>query len=159
MKPLNEQQIRAIVKDEMRKNYMSGSPDVPPHTHNGTDNLNIDPSVITGFTPLPVKGQFFNTVTKVYELGFASETYTGVGAGKTGLVGGNGTHASQYVANSGVYQYPIPIVVGNGVGNQGAFNAGYAPEGTLVYFAGSPQKGLYIRFDGHWEGVGFPLTA
>jgi hypothetical protein len=39
---LTEQQVRGIVKDEMMRNYRSGSPLVPPHTHNGTDNLKIN---------------------------------------------------------------------------------------------------------------------
>jgi len=41
---MNEQEIRKIVKDEMQKNYRSGSPMVPPHTHNGIDGLRITES-------------------------------------------------------------------------------------------------------------------
>jgi hypothetical protein len=39
---LTEQQVRGIVKNEMMRNYRSGSPLVPPHTHNETDNLKIN---------------------------------------------------------------------------------------------------------------------
>ena len=35
-------QIRRIVNEELESNYYSGYPSVPPHTHNGTDNLNIN---------------------------------------------------------------------------------------------------------------------
>ena len=38
---MNEQEVRKIVQDEMMKNYFSGSPVVPPHTHNGINNLQI----------------------------------------------------------------------------------------------------------------------
>jgi hypothetical protein len=39
---MDEQEVRRIVKQEMSKNYFSGSPDIPPHQHNGTDNLKIN---------------------------------------------------------------------------------------------------------------------
>ena len=160
MKPLTEQEIRAIVKDEMRKNYMSGSPDVPPHSHNGTDGLNVDPIDLNGFTPIPVTGKtYINTITGKYEYGFGTPSNkSGVGT-SGGLIGGTPGFPSQYIANTNIIQYPIPIVVGNAGTAQTQFNGGYAPEGTLVYFAGSANKGLYIRFDGGLEGVGFPLTA
>ena len=38
---LNEQQIRQIVQEEIVKNFRSGTPIIPPHTHNGNDNLQI----------------------------------------------------------------------------------------------------------------------
>ncbi len=152
---MNEETIRQIVRDEMRKNYMSGSPNVPPHSHNGTDGLNISPANIEGFTPLPTTGTYLNNLTGLYENGFASSKYVTA----SGLVGGDNTHESQYILDNSVYQYPIPVVVGNGVGNQGAFNGGYAPEGTLVLFAGIANPQLYIRWDGEWRGVELTLTA
>lgn len=41
MKQLTDQDVRQIVKDEMQNNYRSGAPFVPPHTHNGNDNLRV----------------------------------------------------------------------------------------------------------------------
>ena len=41
---MNEQDVRKIVQDENQKNYRSGSPMIPPHTHNGNDNLQIQES-------------------------------------------------------------------------------------------------------------------
>lgn len=35
-------QTVAIVRDELMKNYKSGTPIIPPHKHNGTDNLRIN---------------------------------------------------------------------------------------------------------------------
>lgn len=49
---MNEQQIRAIVKDEMNKNYTSGAPKVPPHRHNGNDGLKLTQSNLLEFTRL-----------------------------------------------------------------------------------------------------------
>lgn len=37
----DEKKIRKIVKEEMMKNYKSGTPFIPPHKHNGNDNLRI----------------------------------------------------------------------------------------------------------------------
>lgn len=156
MKQLTEQDVIDIVQREMQKNYMSGSPDIAPHSHNGSDGLNINPVDLVGWTPIPTTNQrYLNSVTGVYEYGFGSTAYqTG-----NGLVGGDSTHLSQYVANSSISQYPIPIVVGSGVGVTGAFNAGYAPEGTLVFFANGGSSVLYIRFDGGWRGASFNLSA
>lgn len=157
MKPLTENEVREIVREEMTRNYMSGSPDVPPHSHNGTDALNVSPVDLEGFTPMPTSRQtYLNPVTGLYEYGFASTAYETT----SGLVGGtDAANVSQYVANASVAQYPIPIVVGNGVGAQSAFNGGYAPEGTLVFFANGTASVLYIRFDGGWLGANFNLTA
>ncbi len=154
MKPLTEQEIRAIVQDEMRKNYNSGNPQTPPHNHDGTDGFFINPIDLIGWTPMPVSPtKYLNQSTGLNEYGFASPQQ---------MAGGDSSgagHPSQYALRTDIGQYPIPIIVGNGAGVQSAFEGGYAPEGTLVYFAGTAQNGLYIRFDGRWEGVGFPLTA
>ncbi len=39
---MNEQDVIKIVKRELEQNYKSGAPKVPPHTHNGVDNLKIN---------------------------------------------------------------------------------------------------------------------
>jgi hypothetical protein len=38
---MTEQKIRAIVQDELNNNYRSGAPMVPPHTHDGVNNLKV----------------------------------------------------------------------------------------------------------------------
>lgn len=150
MKPLTEQEVRDIVRDEMQKNYMSGSPNIPPHSHNGTDGLNIAPVDLIGFSPIPSSFQKFQNPDGSSEYGYGSPAK---------LVSGDGTHFAQYINDQNTAVYPIPIVVGNGVGVQGAFEGGYAPEGTMVLFAGIAQPILYIRFDGGWYGVVLTLTA
>jgi hypothetical protein len=151
MNNLTEQQIRQIVKDEMNKNYSSGNPLVPPHTHNGTDNLNINPVDLVGWTPIPTTPQTYtNELTGLQEFGFGSPQQ---------LEGGSVFGSNQFLNNSTIAQYPIPIVTGFGVGVTGAFNGGYAPEGTLVYFNNSTLNGLYIRIEGIWRGVNLNLTA
>jgi len=153
-------QINELIDSKMQKNYFAGSPDTAPHEHNGTDNLNINPVNLVGFTPLPTSDLLYlnqvqnedGTITNpgVQEYGFAS---------KITLQGGDSSTPSQFLTDTTISQYPIPIVNGFGVGVQGAFNGGYAPEGTLVYFNNATLGGLYIRVDGAWRGVNFNLTA
>ena len=145
-------EIKEIVENLVRDNYLSGNPTIDPHSHNGTDNLNINPVDLIGWTPLPTNTQqYLNEVTGLQEYGFASPQQ---------LAGGDSSHLGQYVVNTNLAQYPIPIIIGNGVGTQSQFEGGYAPEGTLVFFNnGTTLSGLYIRVDGIWRGVNFNLTA
>lgn len=50
MTPELERQIRDIIKDEFQKNYFNGDPKIPPHTHNGIDNLPINANDIVGLS-------------------------------------------------------------------------------------------------------------
>ncbi len=150
MNNLTEQQIRAIVKDEMMKNYMSGNPITPPHSHNGTDGLNIDPADLIGFTPIPTTAQTYtNEETQLQEYGFGSPQQ---------LASGDPAYPPQSVANTKIIQYPIPIVIGNAGSSNQAFEGGWAPEGTLVAFVGTVNKALFVRFDGQWLGAPLSVT-
>lgn len=151
MKNLTEQEIRAIVQDELRKNYLSGVPRIDPHEHNGDDSFAINPANLIGWSPIPTTTQTYtNELTGLQEYGFGSPQQ---------LEGGNVYGQNQFLNNPTISQYPIPIVTGFGVGVTGAFNAGWAPEGTLVYFNNSTLNGLYIRIEGIWRGVNLNLTA
>lgn len=143
-KPLTAEQVRQIVREEMQMNYQAGSPNIPPHTHNGTDNLNINPIDLEGFTPLPSSPAKYQKPDGSYEYGFSSQNT---------LIPGDASHAPQTLANTAIAQYPIPIVIGNGAGLQSAFEGGYAPEGCLVAFMGTVAPILYIKFDGSWYGA------
>ncbi len=44
MTPELESKIREIIREEFIKNYFNGAPKIPPHTHNGIDNLPINAS-------------------------------------------------------------------------------------------------------------------
>lgn len=57
-KTLTEQQVRAIIRDEMAINFRSGSPSVPPHTHDGNNNLNVSQSDIIPSTRVGGRIQF-----------------------------------------------------------------------------------------------------
>lgn len=145
---MTEEQIRQIVRDEMDNNYNSGSPDVPYHTHNGTDSQSIPGTNIEGFQPVPytTSQKYLNPDTGLFEYGFASIN--------TLSAGNTAGHMAQYVINQGAAINPIPIVVGNGVGVQGAFNGGYAPDGTVVLFetGAASTSYLYVRSRGVWFG-------
>ena len=44
-----QKQIQEEVQKAFDKNYFSAIPKIPPHQHNGVDNLQIDPANLIGF--------------------------------------------------------------------------------------------------------------
>lgn len=145
---MNEKQVRQIVLDELQKNYMSGSPDVPPHSHNGNDGLNVNPVDLVGWSAIPASNKTYtNPSTGLVEYGFGSIQ---------SLIGASTTHAGQLILDPSVSQYPIPLIIGNGRATgepQGDFNGGFAPDGTQVAFWNGLAMELWIRFDGAWYDV------
>lgn len=106
---MDEQRIRDIIKEELAKNYNSGSPDVPPHVHNGTDNLRVQPQDLQGFGVLPTtKNGVLNPVRLK----------------GTFLYGNNSD-------KGGVFTCPIPILVNEG---PDGFAEGDAPTGAMLVF-------------------------
>lgn len=159
MNNLTEEQIRKIVREEMNKNYFSGNPQVPPHSHNGTDSLNVNPVDLVGWTAIPISPQtYLNPAQNEYSNVLQSGKYE-YGFGSNNQLLSDTGGLPQYLSNSTIAIYPIPVVNGYGVGNAGAFNGGYAPEGTLVFFNNVSLSCLYIRINGAWRGVSFNLTA
>lgn len=153
-------EIKQMIEASARDNYLSGNPIVDPHTHNGTDNLQINPVDLIGWSPIPsTSQQYLNPAKDIYDNGFQYGKYEYGFASPQQLQSDTGG-LPQYLSNSTLAIYPIPIVNGYGVSNAGAFNGGYAPEGTLVFFNnGSTLSNLYIRINGGWRGVNFNLTA
>lgn len=45
-RPLTRQEILDLINSEFERNYRSGAPKIPPHQHNGVDNLQINGSDI-----------------------------------------------------------------------------------------------------------------
>jgi hypothetical protein len=62
-----EQQLRNLIKDEMNNNYRSGNPQVPPHQHNGNDNLKINQQNIV--QNVKVSGSVTFSQSGIYEFG------------------------------------------------------------------------------------------
>ncbi len=140
------QQIKDIIAGQVHINYFSGNPRTDPHSHNGTDNLQINPMDLIGFTPVPTSTQkYLNKTTGLMEYGFGSAQQ---------LAGGSPTFLGQSILNPEIAVYPIPMITGAGTGSASAFEGGYAPEGTLVYFFNSPTtSGLYIRILDTWQKI------
>jgi hypothetical protein len=69
-----EQQLRNLIKDEMNNNYRSGNPQVPPHQHNGNDNLKISQSNITPV--VSATGKVFFIRNDIYTFNFTSRNPT-----------------------------------------------------------------------------------
>lgn len=152
-KPLTEEEIRSIVKNEMQRNYQSGSPFVAPQAYTGgADGLQVNSSNVIGFNPISAATRkIANPDTQSSEYGFAS---------MLSLIPGDSTHAAQSLHNTSISMYPVIIVQGNGASVQGTFNGGWAPDGTLIFFDnGDSQSILYIRSNGIWRGVSLTLMA
>lgn len=149
---MNEQDVRRIFKEMFDANYNSGSPKVAPHAHNGDDNFAVNPKDLIGFEPIPTSpAKYLNPFTGGYEYGYGAPQQ---------LAPADSSSEAQYLLDPDLATYQIPIVVGNGVGTQSAFEGGYAKDGTLVYFAnGTVLNGLYVRFDGQWYGVNLSLVV
>ena len=62
--------------------------------------------------------------------------------------------------DGGVVSYPIPIIVGYGVGGASAFAGGSAPNGTMIMFTNGPTlSGLQIMFDDQWYTINIDAIA
>lgn len=90
---MNKDQITQLIQEMIQKhfdgNYLSGIPKIPPHTHNGIDNLKISAANIVGLTSsqaFPVGAVYINVtnVNPATELGYG--TWTALGSGQV-LVG------------------------------------------------------------------------
>lgn len=147
---LIQQEATRIAKEQIFQNAYSGSPIIPISQSNGNDNLQINSKNVIGFQPLPtVSRQHLVTETGKSEYGFSSIQNVGIAGG-----------LSQAIENNKSAIYPIPYVLGHGVGIFSAFNGGYAPNGTITAFSNAGTSGqLWIRLEGKWYGVNLPLNA
>lgn len=146
------EEINQMIDKAIDKNSDSGSPFVAPHEHNGNDGFNINPLNLIGFTPIPIsRQQYTDDGGATYSLGYGANLEGGDSAA--------GGHPSQYITNPSIATFPIPVIQGNGVGVQSAFNGGWAPEGSMILFAnGSLLSFLYIRSGGTWYGINLTAT-
>lgn len=72
---MNEQQIREIVRSEMERNYVSGSPMTPSHNHDGVNGLKI-PSANVIF-PTRFNGTIDMNQSTTYTIPFKQLNVTG----------------------------------------------------------------------------------
>lgn len=85
----DQQIVEQMIQTHFNANYISGVPKIPPHTHNGIDNLKIPAANITGLTifqAFPIGGVYINVtnVNPATELGYG--TWIALGSGQM-LVG------------------------------------------------------------------------
>lgn len=131
---MNEQQIRQIVREELRKAQFNVS-SIPFHIHNGTDSNRI---------PL-------RSIVESAEL----SAVLGPSASESGVLNpiniGVSTPPNPTII-------PVPIIQGYGVGPFSTFNPGLAPIGSLVVFENNGTNvELLVYIDGGvggiWKGV------
>jgi hypothetical protein len=139
MNNLTEAEIRKIVREEMERNYNSGSPRVSPHSHNGTDGLKVNIINLEGVSVVPSEtSKYLNEYTAAYEYGFPGEIHPSL---------------QEFINQKEVTVLPrVPVITG-GV-PAGGFNGGWAPDGTmLMYDTGGLTSILYVRSQGRWVGA------
>lgn len=95
---------------------------VPTHLHNGIDSVPIPATSVLGFMNLPAtSGGVANATTLGNQVMTQGDAVNGYG--------------NKATPNQAVFSvYSIPIIYGNGVGLDGAFNGGDAPDGTVIMF-------------------------
>lgn len=120
---MNEEQIRAIVKDELQKNYRFGSPKVPLHVHDGVSNEAISSTNLKDFIALPTinKNQLVNSQYSFENIGNTPFTI---------IFGGTGG---------------FPDIKGN-EGNMALFWDGTAIGSSLNFFIDGDWHGINFDF-------------
>jgi hypothetical protein len=133
---MNEEQIRKIVREEMDKNYANGSTEIPPHSHNGTDALQVSIGDVDGIL------RFTNKQDGVYE----ANTFVNSETSIQGFLN----------ANSNTQIFPVPVFYS---GHLGSFEGGVAPEGTVIVGrdGAATKERLWAQINGEWFYV--DLTA
>ncbi len=156
--PQMDAQIRKIIKEEIQRNSKSGAPVVPPHTHNGKDNLKIPLLNIVGADILPSSNTKFSTPFLDNDYGFASPQ----------RLGGLQIILNNYVTQAGVplsntsnnlsATVPIPVIFSD---DGLTFNGGNADIGTMVMFqtADGVTNQLWVMGIDGWWGVNLPLIG
>lgn len=141
---MSEEQIRAIIQDELQKysqNNMFDVSNVPIHTHNGTDSVPIPISSI--LTSIPIDATAAGVLNEnVLDSQKVNNEYT------------TGRKNPQ-----SIYVLPVNVIYGNGVGIHSAFNGGDAEPGTMVFFEnGLTLSGLWIKTINGWYGISPDMT-
>lgn len=135
---MDEQKIRAIVQDEIRRNSGAsrfGVQNIPFHNHNGVNSVILPPYALSGVTALP--------------------------GGAGGVSGYNDSIGNvlfnPILSNNAAYSFPTPLLKSEGLNG---FGGGNAPMGTLVLFeAPTILDGYYLfanfsdQEGGDWHGV------
>lgn len=127
---------------------------VPTHSHNGVDSVQIAPSGVLGFMAVP---------TQPNATGATGGVLSAINLGGQQVT--QGPNDSNYTTQNTVPQpnitvFPVPIIYGNGVGVDSAFNGGAAPNGTMIFFEnGLTLSALWIKTENGWYGISPDLTA
>jgi len=130
---MDEAKIRKIIKEEIQKEIQK---EIRNHKHTGLDSLKIPIGSIETAGPL--------------------------NGGTTGVLSpdvlGNQKVNNEYTTDkknpNTINTIPLNIIYGFGVGTESAFNAGDAPNGTILFFEnGLTLSGLWIKTENGWYGI------
>lgn len=129
MKQLTEEDVIRIVNQQIYQNSNSGAPNVPPHNHDGTNNLAITVGDLDGYNSVP-----------------------GLEVGKVALINNLPFFGS-------LFSYPLPVISGDLGASDVPFPGGEAPDGTMIIYKRATAWQLWIMLFSTWHGVDLPLTV
>lgn len=112
---LTEQGIRKIVRDEMDKNYNSGNPRIPPHTHDGNNALNVKEVDLIKNIKYTTEQRYTASITQFFSLvpnpssisffGYATDSTT-----TSAIVNGRAEFGACYQADSDISSLIKPFI-------------------------------------------------
>lgn len=151
----DEKKIREIVREEIQRNYRSGTPLIAPHEHNETDNLSVGLSNIAGTDPVPYGNEKISNIFLYPGYGYASPNQ--MGPNQTIL--NNLTNERNINANKIRSTVPVPVIFDY---SDTGFAGGNAEIGTIVIYqslvAGvTGNAELWVMLVDGWHGVGLGL--
>ena len=128
---MDEQRVLELIRQEFDRNYRSGTPAVPPHTHNGVDNLQILASDLSGSIPGGISDMWVFTSNGTFNVpeadyGLVIAVGGGQGGGHAsgsdtvGTPGKSGDYVKSVVSFSGLSTVSVQI----GAGGAGATSGG-----------------------------------
>jgi hypothetical protein len=118
---MNEEQVKKLIEESFDQNYKYGVPRIPPHTHNGVDNLKIPIANLLGSFGGGLNGYqvFTSSGTFIPKAGYTKYWVRAVGAGAgswnssaQGVGGGGGAYCEKLCDLTGVPSVTVTIGIG-----------------------------------------------
>ncbi len=177
---MDKEQILQFIEEKLQENYRSGNPQIPPHQHNGIDNLQINASNIIGLSSGGINGfqVFTSSGTFSVPSGYTKFLVQAVGAGAgggststsgtTAIGGGAGAYCQSLVNLTGISTVTVTIGTGGtghsnasaGNGNDGGdttFGSYFTAGKGLGSGVGGTASGANLNINGGNAGQSYPL--
>lgn len=141
---MDEQKINQLIQQGIEtymRNKQFNYSKIQNHEHNGSDTPKIPISSINESIPITgtVGGVFDSVILDTQKV--------------------NNEYTTDKKNPSTVYELPVNVIYGYGVGVHSGFNGGDALPGTMVFFDNSTNSRLWIKTVNGWYGIPYDITA